>query len=366
MARHPEAEKQMVRARLNMLKHEPFFGLLALRLPLVEDDTLNPPTLATDGESLFYHPNWVMANSMEVRKSGVAHEVGHCVQQHMTRLAERDPSRWNAAGDYVINALLKDSGFTVPSTWLYSREYAGMSTDQVYNLLPSDAGGSFDTMLRPKGAKSSVEQQAQAREWAVAVVQAANTARKAGKLPGAIERYVTELLDNSVDWRTQLRRFITERNRDGYSWQRFNRRLQAVGIYLPGRYSEHMDTLVVVTDDSGSISNKVLSAFSAETSAARDAATPTRTIVLSCDARINHVAELEPGDPFVIKCHGGGGTDFRPPFAWLAERGITPSCLVYLTDLEGPFPQHAPDYPVLWCSINNNRAPWGETIKMEI
>lgn len=372
MTKHHDAEKQMIRARLHMLRHEPFFGLLALRMPLVEREDLDPPTLATDGESLFYHPEWVMANSMEVRKSGVAHEVGHCIQQHISRLAERDSDRWNAAGDYVINALLKASGFTVPSAWLYDPKYEGMSTDQVYNLLPPNdgtgGGGSsaFDAMVRPKKPATALEQQAQAREWAVAVTQAANTARKAGKLPSAVERYVTEMLDNSVDWRTRLRRFITEHNRDGYSWQKFNRRMQAMGIYLPGRHSEHMETLVVVTDDSGSISNKVLSAFSAETSAARDAATPTRTIVISCDARVNHVAELEQGDSFAIKCHGGGGTDFRPPFRWLAERDITPSCLVYLTDLEGPFPAEAPDYPVLWCSINKKQAPWGETIRMEV
>ena len=373
MPKDLKAEKAMIKARINMLKHEPFFGALALRLPLVEDDTLNPPTLATDGEVMYYHPAWANSNPIEVQKSGVAHEVGHCIFQHMARLAERNAEKWNVAGDYVINALLRDSGFSVPGTWLYDPKYAGMSADQVYNLLPDHGGGggsgqgAFDAMRRPKGAAASpAAQEAKAQEWAVAVVQAANTARKAGKLPGSIERFVEQMLDNKADWRTLLRRFITERSREGYSWQKFNRKLQASGIYMPGRYSEHMETLVVVTDDSGSISSKVLSAFSAEVVGAREAATPTKTIVISCDARVNHVDELEPGDPFNVKCHGGGGTDFRPPFRWLEERGITPSCLVYLTDLEGPFPQHAPDYPVLWCSINNKHAPWGETVKVEV
>lgn len=367
-----QAEMDMTRARIHMLRNEPFFGVLALRLHLVQRDDLYPPTLATDGETLYYHPEWVRKNSHEVRKSGVAHEVGHCILHHMTRLAERDPERWNQAGDYVINAMLRDAGFRVPETWLYDPAFAGMSTDEVYNRLadsgnqrPRNGQGTFDTIMAPANAsKAGVE--AQQREWAVAVTQAANSARKAGKMPGSIERFVAQLLSSSVDWRTQLRRFITERTREGYSYQRFNRRMQAMGIYLPGRYSEEMETLVVVTDDSGSISDKVLSAFTGETSAARDAARPRRTIVLSCDARINHVADLTADDPFEVKCHGGGGTDFRPPFEWLQREGITPSCLVYLTDLEGPFPPSPPDYPVLWCSINNKHAPWGETVRLEV
>lgn len=361
-----EAEKAMVKARIHMLRFEPFFGALALRLPLVERSDLVPPTLATDGEHLFYHPAWVRANTHEVRKSGVAHEVGHCMWQHMARLGERNPKKWNRAGDYVINAMLKDAGFTVPHTWLYDGKYAGMSADKVYSLLeddPSDKSPSFDMLLPPKSSKSP---EVQAQDWAVAVVQAANGARKAGKLPANIERFIAEMLDGKADWRTLLRRFITDRARNGYDWMKPSRKAVAMGTYLPGRYSEHMETLVVVTDDSGSIGNDVLAAFGGETASAREAATPMKTYVLSCDARVNHVAELDPDDPFKVENHGGGGTDFRPPFHWLEERGITPSCLVYLTDLEGSFPEHAPDYPVLWCTINNKIAPWGETVKVEV
>ena len=368
MNRDKEAETAMIRARIHMLRFEPFFGALALRLPLVEDEGLNPPTLATDGEYIYYHPAWVRANSHEVRKSSVAHEVGHCIWQHMARLGDRNPDRWNRASDYVINAMLKGAGFSIPHTWLYDPKYAGMSADKVYNLLPEESGSAkpFDALRSPKSSKSSKSDEVRAQDWMVAVVQAANSARKAGKMPANIERFINEMLDSKADWRTLLRRFITERGRNGYDWMKPSRKALAMGVFLPGRFSQEMETLVVVTDDSGSINTKVLSAFSAETASAREAATPLKTYVLSCDARVNHVAELDPDDPFVVKCHGGGGTDFRPPFVWLEEHGITPSCLVYLTDLEGPFPEAPPDFPVLWCSINNKVAPWGETVKVEV
>jgi predicted metal-dependent peptidase len=363
-----DAERAMIRARIHMLRKEPFFGSLALRLALVEATDLQFDTLATDGESLFYSPRWVRANSADVRKSGIGHEVGHCMMQHLARLGERNPEKWNRAGDYVINAMLKDAGFVVGDSWLYDPKYANLTTDAVYRMLPDqptdyEKARVFDAML-PSG--KTMPAAAVAQQWTVAVVQAANTARKTGKLPASIERFVKEMLSSRADWGSLLRRFITERARNSFDWMKPSRKAVAAGVHLPGRYSEQMSTLVVVTDDSGSISNKVLAAFSAETAAAREAATPLQTYVLSCDARINHVAVLEPDDPFVVKNHGGGGTDFRPPFAWLEECGIVPSCLVYLTDLEGRFPKHPPDYPVLWCSINDNVAPWGETIKVEV
>ena len=356
------AETLMKQARIALILKEPFYGSLALRLRMEQDDTLDPPTLAVDGTTMWYHPAWVHANSHEVRKSGVAHEVMHCVYDHMDRRNGREPGRWNAAGDYVINLVLEESKFTVPSTWLIDAKYAGMTTDQVYNLLPAGKSkGSFD--LCRDGSKDS---KANKMDWEIAVVQAANAAKKAGKLPGAMARFITEMLSGRADWGTLLRRFITETSRDDFSWRHPSRKYAAMGLHMPGLYSERMGTLVVVTDDSGSIGSNVLNAFAGEISLAREAGNPMNTIVLSCDARINHVDTLEPGDEFTLKCHGGGGTDFRPPFEWLEERGIVPAALVYLTDLYGPAPTHAPDYPVMWCCINDAVGPWGETVRIEL
>jgi predicted metal-dependent peptidase len=62
---------------------------------------------------------------------------------------------------------------------------------------------------------------------------------------------------------------------------------------------------------------------------------------------------------------GGGGTDFCPPFQYVQDQGIRPECLVYLTDLYGPFPA-APEYPTLWCSTTSQVAPFGTTIEIEV
>ncbi len=61
---------------------------------------------------------------------------------------------------------------------------------------------------------------------------------------------------------------------------------------------------------------------------------------------------------------GGGGTDFRPVFEWVAQNQIPAVCLIYLTDLCcHSFPE-VPEYPVLRVTDSRRTAPFGETIRM--
>ncbi len=372
----PEIRKKLTRARAAMLIDQPFFGSLALRLNLkvmpqhMTEWFLNQslrPTLAVDGKNIWYHEPFIQNLDSELVKSAVAHEVGHCVFDHTSRRNGRDPRAWNVAGDYVINDMLKDAGFRLGEGWLYDPKYKGWSTDQIYASFPPGKGPGPGQNPQDNVLDGEPGDQVQLEnDWKIATIQAANAAKAEGKLPGSLQRFVDDITAPKNDWKERLRHFITEKAKDDYNWLRPNRRYLSAGIFLPSLYSETMECLVVVTDDSGSIGSDILSCFSAETAAARDASRPKKTIIISCDARVNHVEELEPDDEFRVENHGGGGTDFRPPFEWLKKRGIRPSCLVYLTDMYGTFPDEPPEYPVLWCSINNVEAPWGETIHIEV
>lgn len=360
-----EARTKLVKARIAMIMQQPFFGTLALRLRLVENDKLNPPTLAVDGKTMYYHPQWVLDNDHDVCMSGVAHEVGHCVFQHIGRRNGREPRRWNHAGDYVINAVLKDSGFTVPPTWLHSPTFAGMSTDQVYQALPPDPpGDAFDGIADAPPADT--DPQINADDWQIAAVQAANVAAAAGNLPGSLKRFVDEIVNGKVDWRAVLRRFVTDDARDDYSYRRVNRKYAALGIFLPGLYSEAMGAMVSVIDTSGSISDEILAEFGGEISAIHATMQPSSLVNIYCDADVNHVDTFDRYDTPKFEGHGGGGTDFRPPFRWIEEKQIEPKCLIYLTDGYGPFPAEPPPYPVLWVMTTDVQPPWGEVVRIEL
>lgn len=367
MATDTKAALKMTRARIALITEHPFFGMLAMRLKLVEDDTINPPTMRTNGRWIKYHPKWVTEHSLADVKFVVAHEVCHCICGHMARGRGREPARWGHAIDYVVNSMLEESKMKTPVGGLYNPAFKGMSADEVYSLLPPMPPGSAPPQF------DSVEQEdvepldpSTVGDWQTATVQAANIARKHGNLPGSIQRLVEDIVTTKTDWRVRLRQFATAASRDEYSFTRFNRRSIAMGLYLPGLYNETLDTFVVVADDSGSIDDQMLAVFSAEASAARDGGSPQRTIVMSCDAEVNFVVELDRYQPMQLESHGGGGTDFRPPFDWLEERGIVPQALIYLTDGYGPFPDQPAPYPVLWCMTTDVVAPWGETLRVDL
>lgn len=75
-------------------------------------------TMCTDGKSILYNPDFVIAmhrpdkkpNDCEMIKWVLCHEIGHVMLFHFRRMGERNPSLWNSAGDYAINLLLEGIG----------------------------------------------------------------------------------------------------------------------------------------------------------------------------------------------------------------------------------------------------------------
>ena len=359
-----------MKARVSMLLKDFFFGRLALYLKMVEDTTI--PTMAVDGKHIFYNPDFVLDElTPDTRKTVLAHEIMHCVLDHINRRGSRDPRGWNIAGDYAINQILADAKFTPAPHWLLDPQYKGMSADHIYDLLPKgskDGSGEGPGPLCDirQSAATQSEAHAQEVEWKIAVAQAAASAEKAGALPGALKRLVDEAMTPKVPWREVLQRFISQISKDDYSWSRPNRRMLAHGFMMPGLYSERMGPIDVVIDTSGSIDGPTLNAFAAEIRAIAGSARPEKIRVIYCDAAINHIDEFEANDELVIEPHGGGGTDFRPIFTKNTTEGYEPAALVYLTDLWGPEPASAPDYPVLWCCTTARTGSFGETVKLEL
>ncbi len=170
-----------------------------------------------------------------------------------------------------------------------------------------------------------------------------------------------------VDWRTLLRHFVEMASRNDYCWLPPSRRYLSQGICLPSLHAKELGRIVIAVDTSGSIDTVALEQFAAEVSAVLEAL-DTLIDVVYCDAQIQGHERFDRQDlPLVMNPVGGGGTDFRPVFEWVAQQGAEPRCLVYLTDLECyRFPAHAPDYPVLWVQTGHDAmpVPFGEIVQM--
>jgi predicted metal-dependent peptidase len=390
---------RMQRARTALLLDHPFFGSLLFRLKGQESRSIE--TMATDGVSLYYNPEFVDTLNTATLSGVLAHEVMHPALHHHVRRSGRDRRRWNEACDYAINPLLLDAGLSLPEGVLVDRRFRGMSAEQIYNQLeteadppsgsqdggspsaadeagegPSTQGGSnepsapvtkggigqvIDAPL-PDQDTPGIEEQT--REWSVAVSQAVTLAKQAGKVPAGIHRTLEGAAEAAVDWREMLRRLWSETTPADYSWMRPNRRHLWAGLYLPGVMREGVGEIAIAIDCSGSVNGRQLRLFEAEVRSILEGQRPQRVHVLYFDAMVQKVDRYEAGQRVDLKPVGGGGTEFGPCFDWLDEQGIMPQTLIFLTDLYGTFPPTAPSYPVLWASTGGRQAPFGEVIPM--
>ena len=221
-------------------------------------------------------------------------------------------------------------------------------------------------------AEAPIDTAAEEQAWDEAMHQALSLAKAQGKSPGAVEETIRGAHASVLDWRTLLRRYMTDAARSDYSWTLPNRRFIDDGLYLPSIRSEGIDTIAVIIDTSASLPAATLAAFWSEVREIAAELQPETVVVLQVDAALQDAADYAAGDlPEEIALKGRGGTDFRPGFAWLAEQGLRPSCCLYFTDMEcDSYPENAPVYPILWCDWRpaggtwRSPPPWGEHISI--
>jgi predicted metal-dependent peptidase len=393
-------ERRLHKARTTLLLDHPFFGSLLFRLKGRESRSIK--TMATDGVSLFYNPDFVDTLNAATLCGVLAHEVLHPGLQHHVRRSGREPKRWNEACDYAINPILLDAGLHLPEGVLVDHRFREMSAEQIYNQLQTEAeqepgdpddtkkaGGEGATSPFPTPAKSGAPSapvteggigqvldapvadeetptaEEQAREWSIAVSQAVTLAKQAGRVPTGMERSLDGAAEAAVDWRELLRRAWSETTPADYSWMRPNRRHIWAGLYLPGVVREGVGEVAIAVDCSGSVNSRQLRLFEAEVRSILEGQRPQRVYVLYFDAVVHKVETFEAGQRVSLNPVGGGGTEFGPCFKWLEEHGVRPRTLVFLTDLYGSFPDSEPAYPVLWASTGGHRAPFGQVIPMQ-
>ena len=179
-------------------------------------------------------------------------------------------------------------------------------------------------------------------------------------MPGRIQETVRNAHAGTVDWRTLLRRYLTDAAKNDYSWSVPNRRFVDSGLYLPSIRSEGIETIAVIVDTSGSLPTATLAAFWAEVRELAAEIRPESVIVLQVDAAVQDAAEYAAFDlPDEIVVKGRGGTDFRPGFAWLDEHGVRPAVCLYFTDMEcSDYPEAAPPFPIVFCDHGDRNSPW--------
>lgn len=376
---------------------------------------------ATDSYEVFVNPGWFFELPLLQRIFVVAHEILHPVLNHCGlaymfytsqkvvtasgKVLSYYPRLMNQAQDFIINDLLISSGIGEPPPnicWdrsigtkddssvdvyekLYKKCVVGGSGDGEFPV----GGGWIDVLLPGAGQGDEPSEANSGRseaQWQTVVAAAMAAAKAQGKLPGAMEKAFSEVLEPKVTWSDHIRSFFNRKVGSGsYDWRNPDEELISRGqgvlegrpIFAPGRSGFAANTIVVGMDSSGSIYScpSLIDRWMGELSGILSDLRPKRIVVCWCDAKVHRVDEAEdPSDLEVIRskgAKGGGGTSFVPVFDEIDKMGLTPDALVYLTDGDGTFPKHAPAYPVLWGNItkrydSNGHYPFGEVVTVPV
>jgi len=401
-----EVLDRIITARVGLLLRHPFFGNLATRLKIQACDDWCM-TAATDGRNLYYNTQFFNAMSNKEIEFVIAHEILHCVYDHMTRRDSRNPMLYNIAADYIVNNLLvRDRIGEKPKIvdCFQDFKYDGWTSEEVYDSLFEEAkqrgeelkelleqlekdGEMLDQHLDLEGdgsedenkdgkkgpPKYSKEELDQIRdEMKEAMINAAQTAG-AGNVPAGVARLIKEMTEPKMNWRELLRQQIQSTIKSDYTFMRPSRKGWHTGAILPGQNFEDTIDICVSLDMSGSIGNEQGADFLGEIKGIMDEYKDYNIKVWCFDTAVYNEQDFSADggeDLSDYEIMGGGGTDFMANWTYMKENDIQPKKFIMFTDGYAWDSWGDPD----WCETvfiihshhdKNLQAPFGVTAHYE-
>jgi len=392
-----------------LLRH-PFFGNMATRLRiLAADDWL--PTAAVDGRNLYFNTQFFNAMSNKEIEFVIAHEILHCVFDHLGRRGERHPMLYNIAADYIVNnTLVRDRIGDKPrlvecyqdfkyEKWTSEEVYEDLleelekngqdALDQLGEMLDehvdwgsdgdeegegeetTDKNGNKISKKRPKLSEEDMRQiKDEVKEGMLSAAQSAG----AGNVPAGVARMIKELTEPKMNWRELLRQQIQSTIRNDFTFARPNRKSQSCGAILPGMNFDETIDICVALDMSGSIGEWQARDFLSEIKGIMDEYQDYRIKLWCFDTDVYGEEEFtaDGGEDLTdYEIRGGGGTDFMCNWEFMKEHDIQPKKFIMFTDGYAWDSWGDEDYCDTVFVIHSNRdknleAPFGQTAHYEL
>ena len=363
----PEIQKAYDKAKIGLMAKPDttFFTTIVFSLKLIWDRCI--PTAATDGSSIRMNPDFFMSLLPDERIFLIVHEAMHVALLHMLRLADREHRKWNKACDHYINLMLIERGFRMPQNGLADSKYKGLSSDEIYALLPDPPpDDSFTLDLEPNVAPvDSITQDIQ-DILIRAAMQSKMHGDAPGSIPGDIEIYLNKLLNPKLPWQRILQKYIQNLSKHDYSWRKPNRRFFP-NHYLPSMFSEKLMDIAIAIDSSGSVSDDDFKVFVSETHGILKMMKPDKITLIQFDGAIKSVDNIGSiRDLMNVKFIGRGGTRIEPVMEWAKEN--QPKLLLVFTDGDFNFYNTGYKTNTVFLIHNNPRfeSPYGKVINYEI
>jgi len=361
-----EVLDKVIVARVGLLLRHPFFGNMATRLKIEACDDWCP-TAATDGRHLYFNTQFFNELNNKEIEFVIAHEILHCVFDHLTRREDRNPMLFNISADYIVNNLLvRDRIGEKPKLidCFQDFKYDGWTSEEVYDELFKEAeknGKEFleqlgelldehldwegddqdgkngkDGKNKKKGPpKYSKEELKKIKEEIKEGMMSAAQAAGAGNLPGEIKRMIKDLTEPKMNWREILRQQIQSTIRNDYTFSRPSRKAWHTGAILPGMNFEETIDICIGIDMSGSIGNDQAQDFLGEVKGIMDEYKEYNIKLWCFDTKVYNEQDFasDSGDSLLdYEIMGGGGTDFECNWEYMKENDIVPKKFIMFTD----------------------------------
>jgi predicted metal-dependent peptidase len=366
----PDHHQALSRAKIQLMSRpdSAFFTTVCFSLKHIWDDTCG--TAYTDGKVIGFNTKFFMSLSPEEQLFLLLHETLHVAFLHIMPLpAGWNHDRANIAMDHVINLILIEAGYKMPSMGYADPQYKGMCWQDVYKLLPENTPPPPMRDVRPSSGDPA-ETATLTREIEDILVRAATQSKISGdapgSIPGDIQIYLNGLLNPKLPWHRLLQKYLQQFIKNDYSWKKFNRRFFPKN-YMPGMFGECLINMAVAVDISGSVSDSDFHAFVTEIASIMRMMKPEKITLLLFDTRvISETVIKNLKDLMEVKFSGRGGTAIGPVIDWANEN--KPQLLMVFSD--GEFRFHGPQAKneTLWVIHNNQRftAPFGKVIHYTI
>lgn len=418
-----EWEEEMCGKILDFVRNEIYLDLrfldvaLSALVPKAERTLL---TMATDGRFLYYAPEQVMRvfekNAAYLDRCFL-HTVLHCIFFHLWTRGERDARLWNLASDiaveYTIDGMGKNCTKRILS-WQRQKCYEelraqkkGISAAVIYRMLEEKEAEELEQLAHEfytddhrfwptKQEEKSGAQQAAQKNWNKIARQTRMERESRGEEPEDGEELFAAQVKadrGRRSYRDFLKKFAVLREELHADPDEFDLNYYSYGLRLYGnlpliepvesREVKKIQEFVVVVDTSYSTSGNLVKNFLKETFAVltqeNSFFADCRIRIIQCDENVQmdeevrSVEELERLlERFTIV--GGGGTDFRPAFAYvndLIEQGVfrNLSGLLYFTDGKGIYPKKKPPYKTAFLYLEDYEEglvpPWAIRLRLE-
>jgi predicted metal-dependent peptidase len=391
---NPSRELQLTldTARYGLYRSHPFFGAALARVDAVYVENIE--TAMIDGTKIYINPTFWLEMTPEHRLGVLAHEIGHMLFGHLWRRGRRDHQTSNIAMDYALNLILIDEcGLKLPDWVLYDKKWQNMAWEEVYDKIMQEnknnqgsggqqgqngqgqnQPGQNDRSKQGKQQQldshggwvdpTTEEGQKQEQNWKGITAAAAITAKRQGKMPAGLDRFVSGFTKAKIDWYAVLYRFLQQAEVSDESWSPPDRRFVAEDDWFPAeKFDETLKDMYACFDTSGSMGVDELQVMCGSIEQIMKNFPNTKGTLMVGDAAVHYEGDL---DRYKLKSYpGGGGTDFRPFFKRIADKKRKVSAVIFFTDGYGSYPEEEPPYPVIWCITGGyDRVPWGVVVHL--